>query len=292
MEKREEERRKMKPHQLNPFVRYACLRTYYEPFPQNSICYDCRIFYIEKGEGSLYANGENFTFSKNFMIYLPPLTRYRFFFSDESEIAIYIMNFDLCDRHYDKPNSFGIAFEDTFDPSVAPDYTPLPDFAKVIVRQDMQHMQRYLTACTDAFLQKEEYYQEIASANLKLCLSELAKTAPMRGGSDLVNRVRSYIREHYEDVSLTNGVIAEHFSYHPYHLNRLMKEATGRSLHCYLLDYRTEMAKNLLTTTNDSISTVAEKAGFSSYSYFISRFKKQTGCSPKQYRKLYKNFSF
>ncbi len=71
-----------------------------------------------------------------------------------------------------------------------------------------------------------------------------------------------------------------------------MKENTGRTLHDYLLEYRIEMAKNLLVTTAGSISSVADNTGFSSYSYFISRFKKETGLSPRKYRITYKNKNF
>ena len=86
-------------------------------------------------------------------------------------------------------------------------------------------------------------------------------------------------------MGLTNLVIAKNFNYHPFHLGRLFKTYTKKSIHEYLLDYRIEMAKIMLVSTLDSITVIAEKTGFNSYSYFIELFKNRVGISPLKYRK-------
>jgi AraC-like DNA-binding protein len=45
------------------------------------------------------------------------------------------------------------------------------------------------------------------------------------------------------------------------------------------------MAKIMLVSTLDSITVIAEKTGFNSYSYFIELFKNRVGISPLKYRK-------
>ena len=53
----------------------------------------------------------------------------------------------------------------------------------------------------------------------------------------------------------------------------------------YVLDRKMARAKHLLTTTELSVTDVAEQTGFADYNNFIQRFKKVTGHTPLQYRK-------
>ena len=64
-----------------------------------------------------------------------------------------------------------------------------------------------------------------------------------------------------------------------------MKAHTQKTLHDYLTDYRLHMAKNYLRTTSLNVTQVAEKTGFSSYTYFIKLFRERVGVSPLQYRR-------
>ena len=63
----------------------------------------------------------------------------------------------------------------------------------------------------------------------------------------------------------------------------------GRSPMDYLLTVRLNKAKQLLAVTLKSISKISEECGFSSANYFGLIFKKKTGVSPLEYRKIQKN---
>ncbi len=71
------------------------------------------------------------------------------------------------------------------------------------------------------------------------------------------------------------------------HFSRLFKSILGISFTDYTKAVRINEAANLLKCTNDSITEVAQKLGYSSSSHFISDFKKEKGMSPKQYRSNY-----
>jgi Response regulator containing CheY-like receiver domain and AraC-type DNA-binding domain len=58
------------------------------------------------------------------------------------------------------------------------------------------------------------------------------------------------------------------------------------SISDYLQQTRIEYAKELLLNTDQSVSEVANASGYSNLSYFSSIFKKFTGSSPGEYRKL------
>jgi len=97
------------------------------------------------------------------------------------------------------------------------------------------------------------------------------------GLTDKVGSVES--KPQYKDI-------AEHLNYHPYHLSAIIKQETGKTLHQYLIYYRLQIAKNYLLTTDYDILDIAWKCGFSSATYFIELFRKNTGTTPKKYRSL------
>ena len=84
---------------LNPFVRYARLHLHYSRPKEDSLCYDCRLFYILRGEGFLSANEKKFRFCQGAAVFLPPATRYRFDFEDDTSVKIYVFDFDLTDDY-------------------------------------------------------------------------------------------------------------------------------------------------------------------------------------------------
>ena len=283
----------MKLENLNPFVRYANFHTFYEETTENRVCYDCRLFYVLSGKGVFVANGVNYSFSNNTLIYLPPQTRYRFFFKNPDTAKIYLFDFDICDSFSYLSGSLNTALESNFDPTKAPQYELISELSGVIVKENMIQLLSDISASVDSFLLKESHYSAIVSAKIKLCLIRLInENENTQLHNTLINSVKEYIKSNYSDPELDNSTIAANFNYHSYYLNRLMKEALGETLHGYLLSYRIEMAKNLLVTTAGSISAIADKTGFSSYSYFINRFRKETGLSPRQYRLYHKNMDF
>ncbi len=278
----------MELFEVNPFIRYARMHAYFQPMKKDSICYDCRLFYILRGEGSFSCGGESFTVGENTLIYLPPETRYRFIFSDYDAVSFYVLNFDITDRFCRIEKSLGTATEDDFSRNKKPEYTLPAEFEKPLIQPDGLYARNGVGKCVELFLEKDTYYAHRGSAVLKEMLFEMLQGhAGEDGGYALCRSVSEYIRDHFSDTSLTNEEIAGQFHYHPYHLSRLMKLHTGKTLHTYLIDYRLHMAKNYLITTNLSITQVAERAGFASYSYFIKLFREKTGQPPRQYKKAH-----
>ena len=55
----------------------------------------------------------------------------------------------------------------------------------------------------------------------------------------------------------------------------------------HIMNVRTRAASLRLTTTNDTIATIALDCGFYDHSHFTRNFRKSMGCSPREYRKQY-----
>ena len=63
------------------------------------------------------------------------------------------------------------------------------------------------------------------------------------------------------------------------------KNEYGTTLNDYLCQIRIEKAKKLLTSTNMSISAIADATGFYDQSYFSKVFSSRLGMTPSEYRK-------
>ena len=275
-------------NQLNPFIRYGGCHKYYNDVEGQSICYDCRLFFVSSGEGVLLIDGYEHQISANTVIYLPPFSKYRFKFKNNRSISIYVINFDLTNENSYLSRSLGTATESNFDSTKIKSFPMHNVFENPIILYNIFELYSSVSKCVEIFQLKDEYFSQKSSAILKLMLVDILQTSKNENVEyKLAQQVVEYIRIHYEEVDLTNEVIAVKFNYHPYHLNRIFKAYTGKPIHNYLLEYRIQKAKNYLRTTILSVTVIAEKVGFSSYTYFIKLFRERTGVSPLKYRKLH-----
>ncbi len=101
-----------------------------------------------------------------------------------------------------------------------------------------------------------------------------------------INQAKQYIQEHFaeplslEEVSAQAGFSSSYFS-------TLFRKETGKNFLEYLIDVRIEEAKKLLRKSGSTIEQIGKAVGISDYKRFAKTFKKITGISPKEYRKLY-----
>lgn len=275
---------------LNPHIRYA--KTHYvytNASHERTICYDCRFFYIIHGSGNVILGDNKYNISSGSALFFPPATKYFFEFDDDKNIKIVVLNFDLVNLYSHIKSSLGTAFEKNFSPERVPAYDIPPALSSPIIKRT-PHIQHFLTQCAENFLTKEDYYREKSSALLKLSILELLNEASHNTvHTGLCNEVVKFIHQNYTNHALTNANIADNFNYHPYHLNRIFKQETGKPVHQYLIEYRIRIAKNYLLTTQYSIEQISWKSGFSSTAYFIKTFKEYTRTTPRKYRQLYFN---
>lgn len=65
---------------------------------------------------------------------------------------------------------------------------------------------------------------------------------------------------------------------------RYFKKMMNMSISDYLNEYRLSQALFLLDNTDNSVTEIAVQSGFTSASYFISKFKEKTGLTPLEYK--------
>lgn len=97
---------------------------------------------------------------------------------------------------------------------------------------------------------------------------------------------KRYIDTNYaQDITLDS--LAEITHINKFYLAHSFTECIGQSPISYLTERRLAACKELLSSSNLSVTQIATSAGFSSQSYFSQIFAKKVGMSPRQYRKLY-----
>lgn len=85
---------------------------------------------------------------------------------------------------------------------------------------------------------------------------------------------------------ITYEILANHIFISPRHLERIIKEETGSSLHQWIMDLRIERAKAYLKDSSLKLREIAEKTGFSNEFHFSRSFKQHTGMNPSECRAL------
>lgn len=98
--------------------------------------------------------------------------------------------------------------------------------------------------------------------------------------------VLNYIDSHYTDSHLSLTVLADQALVSPAHFSRTFKKTTGFTLPAFLEMKRLVKAKELLLTSDHSVSFISDLCGYKSLSHFHKRFKQQLGKSPGEFRRM------
>lgn len=93
----------------------------------------------------------------------------------------------------------------------------------------------------------------------------------------------SYIRYNFkEEITLAHISSLVHVT--PNHFCKYFHKKIGTSFQEYLLNLRLEYAKNLIISTENSVSDISSESGFNTPHYFSRVFKAKYGMSPTEYR--------
>lgn len=108
-------------------------------------------------------------------------------------------------------------------------------------------------------------------------------------GEQIAEQIISLLKSRvYEKMSISD--VCSAINYNKSYIFSQFKKATNRSVMAYFLHLKIEQAKRLLRETSLSVTQISEKLAFESPNYFSKAFKKKTGYTPLQYKKIHKRF--
>lgn len=103
---------------------------------------------------------------------------------------------------------------------------------------------------------------------------------------DFLQRATDIVYREIHSPNFTSSTLADKLCLSISQLNRKMTAISGYNPTAYILNLRINKAKKILATEDISITEVADECGFYDLAYFSRTFKKQTGVTPSQYRRL------
>lgn len=139
---------------------------------------------------------------------------------------------------------------------------------------DALNLLEYETA--DELLDKlDNVCKEICETVLKNSLNE---------SSSRISEMIRYIETNCKNPDFSTDKMAETFEVSAPTLCQYFKSKTNKTITDYLVDFRINRAKELLTSTAYPLSQISYEVGYYNVSSFIRRFKQVTGFSPGVYR--------
>ncbi len=273
----------MKIEELKPHIRFADRYAYTSSRPL-AMTYDSRLLYVVDGKGSITVDGENYEFSKGFLVVFQGGTPYKLDPKDNfSAIAV---DFDLKEGY-------------NCDSLIIPVPVMLFDRSKLHARVEFEdgdflsepfcnHVHpgigEDLRRLVEEYNSGKLYSKRRAEMMLGSIFLELARSITQRSkGAKSAERVLDYISEHYREP-ISNTSIAAVFGHEACYLNRTVKQHLGSSIHRLVNKKRVEEGIKLLLTTDLVLDEIAERVGFSSASHFSKRCKDITGNNPSFYK--------
>ncbi len=136
-----------------------------------------------------------------------------------------------------------------------------------------------------ALLEFYARYTEYCSRNLSS--SDTLGSMPPENTRKL-SALLSHMETHYaQKLSLEDAARLTGLS--KFYLTRLFRQHTGQTFHDYLNMLRIRASEDLLRDASVSVSQAAAACGFSSLSSFHRAFRSVKGCTPSQFRRLFRN---
>ncbi len=105
-------------------------------------------------------------------------------------------------------------------------------------------------------------------------------------GNKIVNNAAAWIELNINSpISLEQ--IANILGYNKCYLSRIFKENLGITVNEFIMEKKLTIAKQLLTGSDETISSIASTLGFEDAGYFMRAFKKHEGVTCGEYRNAY-----
>ncbi|WP_138755578.1 AraC family transcriptional regulator [Paenibacillus sinopodophylli] len=100
-----------------------------------------------------------------------------------------------------------------------------------------------------------------------------------------VQQILIYMEQHSHE-NMTVGQLAERCQWSERHFGRVFKAHTGQSFLRYLQQLRIKKSCELLRSSQQNISTIAEEVGYKNIDAFLTHFKRIVGMTPRDYRRI------
>lgn len=224
----------------------------------------------ERGTGEIQINGELIRLNENEGILIKPFTPHSYL-SNEGWITKFI----------------------TFNGSLSDEFERIVGKHIYIKNRDSNHFNysEWIDNTIEIYLSETKNNQELSVGcyEFLLNLSKLNSFSNFEEASyknyvlPTINKLENNFNQKFNLDELSKDLFIS-----PQYLSRIFKKYTQKTVFSYLQSVRINKAKEFLINHETlKIQEITDLCGFSDSSYFISLFKKTTGYTPLQFRKIY-----
>ncbi|MCC3372008.1 AraC family transcriptional regulator [Cohnella sp. REN36] len=246
------------------------------------------LIYVYAGKGVLFVNHAFYDMCPGDLFLIPGNTIHRAFPDTITPVTSTAIFFG---RSLIRPTDLGEA------------YSPLRcfDYAKKRRRYkletagpDREAIVRLIEAMQEELLGRQTGYRHsimLRLHDLLLTLNRMSVSDAGENGGDAgleptwMRETLAFIDENVAAPELKLSGLSRRASITPSHFSRVFKQLTGMTVTDYVAAKRIMAAKELLTLTDENISSICGRCGFESESYFYKTFKSLTGMTPSVYKR-------
>lgn len=159
---------------------------------------------------------------------------------------------------------------------------------KFIYHDDDGHIGQMFHHLCREYEKKNMGYLETMRCYLILILIDIMRQirvpGPAETGNEMVRFITDYVQKNFmEKLSLKE--ITGKYNYSLAHISHTFKKETDMTFQEYLQSVRIRESCRLLTNTTKAVAEIAALVGYTDMKFFNQVFKRQTGMTPRQFRK-------
>ena len=252
------------------------------------------LIYVHQGELYMEENGQAFTVTAGQFLILPPNRLHRGTKPCKTETIFHWL-------HFYTTGSFSCTDAPVRDSNIIqkssqqfekkPFHISLPQYGTILdeLQPNMLDIMEQITQVRIDRKENSKRFSDNTIPQLKLqqlfftLLTYISASSAEIKIRDTAAEIFAYLSDHYrEDLHLNE--LAEHFSFHPAYIIRLLKRRYQKTPGQIIKQLRLEKAAQLLTSSDLAIQMIAYETGFNDSGYFARLFKRHYGVTPYQWR--------
>lgn len=252
-----------------------------ESVVSDKVAVNSRLFCIKCGRYTVEAGGKQYNLEAGDIFFMPSGCTYSTICSGRNVEILNIL-FDFTGQGSLDETLRGELF--SLRPATAANFSDMPVFNECHNFGNPAKAWEYVDAVAAENRLRSRFCVPKINAQLGLLLIALGEANAPAAPVTRTDKMLAYIRENVYN-GITCAAVAEHFSYHPNYVNKLVRESTGMSLHRYILYCKCLAAARQLVETDDSVTRIAQDLDFYDSSHFCNVFLEFMDVVPSVYRK-------
>lgn len=250
---------------------------------------ELEFIYVEKGPIDLQIGTKHLTLAEGTACFIPSGQLHGAYPSGDAPFRLHAMVF-----HINLLRSFGYDWIESNYIEVINHFSSFHPILLLPDSNDGKEILKNLETIIDAYEDRSPSFEMKIKGHLFLLFAEMLKKQVRNNFEQITQKdltktvllktVLQYIDSNYKE-RITVEDLASQIQMSEGHFSRFFKAAVRMTPMEYINSIRINKACTLLKKTDRQILDIAMDVGFNNQSYFIRLFKKQRGCTPKEYKR-------